>query len=70
MGTSLTQSHLTACRMALAPDLVALVHRVLEDEGPDPGLLYHDDADYDAIVARILADHEAGSPAGSSPMGP
>ncbi len=41
--------------MALTPDHVALVHRVLEDPGPEPGLVYHSEADYDAVVRNMLA---------------
>jgi glutathione-specific gamma-glutamylcyclotransferase len=44
-------------RMALTPDLVALVHRSLEDPGPESGLVYHTAEDYDAVVARMLATH-------------
>ncbi|MCG7392737.1 gamma-glutamylcyclotransferase [Microvirga sp. ACRRW] len=44
-------------QMALTPDLVARVHRSLEDPGPEPGLVYHTAEDYDAVVARMLATH-------------
>jgi glutathione-specific gamma-glutamylcyclotransferase len=43
--------------MALTPDLVARVHRALEDPGPEPGLHYHTDEDYDAAVEDMLASH-------------
>ncbi len=46
--------------MALTPDHVALVHRVLEDPGPEPGLVYHSEADYDAVVRSIMALHPPG----------
>jgi glutathione-specific gamma-glutamylcyclotransferase len=46
--------------MALTPDHVALVHRVLEDPGPEPGLVYHSEADYDAVVQTMLALHPPG----------
>ena len=46
-----------ARQMALTPDLVALVHRNLDDPGPEPGLVYHTAEDYDAIAARMLASH-------------
>lgn len=49
--------------MALTPDLVALVHRKLEDPGPEPGLVYHTSDEYDAIVARILDSHPPGEDA-------
>ncbi|KLK93858.1 hypothetical protein AA309_05025 [Microvirga vignae] len=52
-----------ARQMALTPDLVALVHRSLEDTGPEPGLVYHTSEDYDAIVARMLALHPPGQDA-------
>ncbi len=48
-------------QMALSAELVARVHRDLTDEGPDPGLTYHDDADYAAITADMLAQKPAGS---------
>lgn len=48
--------------MALTPDLVAKAHRVITDEGPDPGLVYHNDADYAAVVADMLSSHEVGRP--------
>jgi len=41
--------------MALTPDHVALVHRVVEDPGPEPGLVYHGEADYDEVVRNMLA---------------
>jgi cation transport protein ChaC len=47
-------------RMVLTPDLVARVHRVLEDPGPDPALVYHADEDYKAAVQAILASHPGG----------
>jgi cation transport protein ChaC len=40
--------------MALTSDLVAQVHRVLEDPGPDPNLHYHTEEDYTAIVRQLL----------------
>jgi cation transport protein ChaC len=46
--------------MALTPDHVALVHRVVEDPGPEPGLVYHSEEDYDAIVQNMLALHPRG----------
>jgi glutathione-specific gamma-glutamylcyclotransferase len=47
--------------MSLTPDLVARVHRAVEDPGPEPHLEYHNDGDYDALVARLLATHPGGS---------
>ena len=46
--------------MALTPDLVARVHRVVEDSGPLPGLAYHSEEDYDAAVRDMLASHPRG----------
>jgi glutathione-specific gamma-glutamylcyclotransferase len=46
--------------MALTPDLVAQVHRLLEDPGPDPNLVYHTDDDYDAVVQKLLTAHVPG----------
>jgi glutathione-specific gamma-glutamylcyclotransferase len=46
--------------MTLTPDLVARVHRVLEDAGPDPTWVYHVDEDYDAVVQNLLASHPGG----------
>ena len=42
-------------RMTLTPDLVARVHRAIEDPGPDPALAYHTDEDYDLAVRTISA---------------
>src|SRR5918998_672717 len=50
-------------RMALTPEHVALVHRALEDPGPEPGLAYHSEADYDAVVQTVLAQHPPGQDA-------
>jgi cation transport protein ChaC len=46
--------------MALTPDLVARVHRVMEDPGPDPSLVYHADEDYEAAVRTLMATHSGG----------
>jgi cation transport protein ChaC len=46
--------------MALTPEHVAQVHRVLEDPGPDPTWTYHADEDYDALVQGLLASHPGG----------
>ncbi|RWM02312.1 MAG: gamma-glutamylcyclotransferase [Mesorhizobium sp.] len=43
--------------MALTPGLVSRVHRIVEDSGPLPGVVYHTDEDYDAAVQEILASH-------------
>src|SRR4051794_29016824 len=47
-------------QMALTPDLVARVHRVVEDAGQEPGLSYQTDEDYDAAVESVIATHPAG----------
>jgi cation transport protein ChaC len=47
-------------QIALTPDLVAEVHRALEDPGPDPTWVYHADEDYDAVVQSLLASHPGG----------
>jgi cation transport protein ChaC len=52
-----------ARQMALTRDLVALVHRILEDPGPEPDLVYHSEEDYDSIVQSLLALHPAGEDA-------
>ena len=52
-----------ARQMALTPDLVARVHRVVEDAGQEPGLSYQTDEDYDAAVEKILATHPVGEDA-------
>ena len=49
-----------ARRMALTPDHVARVHRMLDDPGPEPGLMYHTEQDYDATVEMMLASHPPG----------
>ena len=46
--------------MALTPEHVAQVHRVLEDPGPDPTWTYHCDEDYDALVRGLVASHPGG----------
>jgi cation transport protein ChaC len=49
-----------ARRMALTPDLVARVHRVVDDSGQLPGFVYHAEEDYDAAVQEVLASHPRG----------
>jgi cation transport protein ChaC len=46
-------------QMALTPDLVAQVHRALEDPGPDPNWIYHSDEDYDssALILGLRLPH-------------
>jgi glutathione-specific gamma-glutamylcyclotransferase len=41
---------------ALTPELVARVHRVVEDPGPDPGVAYFTEEDYDLLAAALLAE--------------
>ncbi|MBD2749882.1 gamma-glutamylcyclotransferase [Microvirga sp. BT688] len=47
-------------RMALTPEHVAQVHRVLEDPGPDPTWTYHTNGDYDALVQGLVVSHPGG----------
>jgi glutathione-specific gamma-glutamylcyclotransferase len=49
-----------ARHMVLTPDLVARVHRVVEDSGPLPGLAYHSEEDYDGAVQEMLVSHPRG----------
>lgn len=50
-------------RMSLTTDLVAMVHRSIDDSGPLPGLAYQTDADYAAMVDGLLQAHPAGQDA-------
>lgn len=38
----------------LTPDLVALIARQVEDEGPAPGVVVHNDSDYEASLQSLL----------------
>jgi cation transport protein ChaC len=49
--------------MTLTPELVARVHRPLEDPGPEPQLAYHDDKDYAFCVDAMLESHPPGQDA-------
>jgi cation transport protein ChaC len=53
---------MTKRHMSLTPALVARVHRVLEDQGPAPGL-FHTEEDYDQAVQKILSAHRSGEDA-------
>jgi cation transport protein ChaC len=44
-------------QLKLTPDLVARTHRIVEDAGPESGLTYHTEVDYDEVVAALLKDH-------------
>jgi cation transport protein ChaC len=46
--------------MALTPDLVARIHCAMDAPTPDPDLVYHTDADHDAVVCYLLDDHASG----------
>lgn len=48
-------------QMTLTADHVASVHRVLTDTGPEPHRDYMTDADYEAMVHSVLADHPRGT---------
>jgi cation transport protein ChaC len=50
-------------RMALTADLVALVHKPVEDPGPLPDMVYQSDDDYDEMVDALLREHPAGKDA-------
>src|SRR5215510_16532574 len=52
-----------ARQRALTAELVARVHRIVEDTGPEPDRVYHTEQDYDAAVAESLASHSAGEDA-------
>lgn len=52
---------MTARQLSLTPELVARVHRGIVDPGPESHLQYHTDADYDALVAGLLASHPGGN---------
>lgn len=41
--------------LRLTPKLVALVARKVEDRGPAPGVIVHDEADYEASLQALLA---------------
>ena len=49
-----------ARQISLTSSLVAQVHRVLEDPGPEPSVVYHTEQDYDAVVHQLLAAHAPG----------
>jgi glutathione-specific gamma-glutamylcyclotransferase len=42
-------------RLALTPELVAHIHRVVSDPGPRVGTVPLDDADYDSLIDGLLA---------------
>jgi cation transport protein ChaC len=46
--------------MVLTEELVARCRRDVADAGPEPGLAYMDDADYEAMLDRTLASRPAG----------
>jgi cation transport protein ChaC len=48
-------------QLSLTPDIVARVHRDIEDPGPEPHLVYHTEEDYNALVASLLAAHPGGA---------
>ena len=49
-------------QMTLTPELVARVHRAIEDTGPEQGVSYHTDEDYDACVRTVLAQRDSAHP--------
>lgn len=50
-------------RMTLTSELVALVHRPVEDPGPLLGVDYQTDGDYDRMVDGLLSTHPSGEDA-------
>ncbi|MBA3448421.1 MAG: gamma-glutamylcyclotransferase [Pseudaminobacter sp.] len=48
--------------MSLTPELVERCRRAVEDSGPEQGLGYLDDADYEAMLDATLAEHPQGAP--------
>src|SRR4030095_8156594 len=46
---------LAARKLRLTPELVALIARKVEDGGPAPGVVVHNDADYEASLQALLA---------------
>lgn len=46
--------------MALTPELVARCERGIADPGPEPGLPYLNDAEYEAIATKLLAEKPEG----------
>lgn len=54
---------MTTRRMSLTPELVALVHRKIEDPGPLPGVRYQTDEDYERMVGGLLDSHPPGADA-------
>ncbi len=47
--------------MALTPELVRRVHRIVADPGPSPGFRAMRNADYGALVGRLLAGRKPGA---------
>lgn len=45
--------------LSLTPNHIARVHRVVDDTGPPPGMVLHNDADYAERVATTLATNPA-----------
>ena len=48
--------------MDLTPELVALVHRHIQDTGPDPDRQPLTDEDYDQLLSTLLLARPAASP--------
>lgn len=48
--------------MRLTPDLIARVHRPMEDPGPIPGVPHFDDTDYAKIVETLISAAPVGEP--------
>src|SRR5580765_2875684 len=54
--TSFRTANLQSTRdLRLTAELISLVARKVEDGGPAPGVVVHDDADYEASLQALLA---------------
>lgn len=53
---------MTSRQMALTLELVARCHRIIADTGPEPGLLYLDEADYAQAVDMVIAQRPDDGP--------
>ena len=49
-------------QLALTPELVARVHREVEDTGQEEGVSYHTDEDYEAWVRTMLTQRDPSTP--------
>ena len=54
MGLTAATRHQHSKHLRLTPELVALVARKVEDRGPAPGVVVHNDDDYEASMQSLL----------------